>query len=170
MSKAEFSFNARDMFISVSVFVCLFVYFCWRIFALNLHARTTAPASRDLQENDIDVYVFLDLLATTVKKVTLKIREIDSFFIFLFFYFNLVVHCLEVQDSEAVVLMTQIKYGPLWWKTRMGAQLQISCSAVLHFFRMNSKGLKPPPLGVEFPFHFKHHPASFGLKSHPRIL
>ena len=85
MSKAEFSFNARDMFISVSVFclfVCLFVYFCWRIFALNLHARTTAPASRDLQENDIDVYVRLDLLATTVKKVTLKIREIDSFFIF----------------------------------------------------------------------------------------
>ena len=51
--------------------------------------------------------------------------------------------------------MTQIKYGPLWWKTRMGAQLQISCSAVLHFFRMNSKGLKPPPLGIEFPFHFK---------------
>ena len=66
--------------------------------------------------------------------------------------------------------MTQIKYGPLWWKTRMGAQLQISCSAVLHFFRMNSKGLKPPPLGVEFLFHFKHHPASFELKSHPRIL
>ena len=52
----------------------------------------------------------------------------------------------------------------------MGAQLQISCSAVLHFFRMNSKGLKPPPLGVEFLFHFKHHPASFELKSHPRIL
>ena len=52
----------------------------------------------------------------------------------------------------------------------MGAQLQISCSAVLHFFRMNSKGLKPPPLSVEFLFHFKHHPASFELKSHPRIL
>ena len=80
MSKAEFSFNARDKFFSVSVF--LFVCFCWRIFALNLHVRTTAPASRDLQENDIDVYVRLDLLATTVKKVTLKIREIDSFFIF----------------------------------------------------------------------------------------
>ena len=57
--------------------------------------RITAPASRDLQENDIDVYVRLDLLATTVKKVTLKIREIDSFFIFSFFYFNIVVHCLE---------------------------------------------------------------------------
>ena len=45
--------------------------------------RTTAPASRGLQENDIDVYVRLDLL--TVKKVTLKIREMDSFFMFLFF-------------------------------------------------------------------------------------
>ena len=55
--------------------------------------RTTAPASRDLQENDIDVYVRLDLLVTTVKKVTLKIREIDSFL--FFFYFNIVVHCLE---------------------------------------------------------------------------
>ena len=54
--------------------------------------RTTAPASRDLQENDIDVYVRLDLLATNVKKVTIKIREIDSFFMFLFFYFNIVVH------------------------------------------------------------------------------
>ena len=52
--------------------------------------RTTAPASRDLQENDIDVYVPLDLVVTTVKKVTLKIREIDSFI-----YFNIVVHCLE---------------------------------------------------------------------------
>ena len=79
----------------VCFFVCLFVYFCRRIFALNLHARTTAPASRDLQENDIDVYVRLDLLATTVKKVTLKIREMDSFFMFLFFYFNIVVHFLE---------------------------------------------------------------------------
>ena len=48
--------------------------------------RTTAPASRDLQENDIDVYVRLDLLVTTVKKVTLKIREIDSFFIFKFLH------------------------------------------------------------------------------------
>ena len=46
--------------------------------------RTTAPASRDLQEDDIDVYVRLDLLVTTVKKVTLKIREVDSFLIFLF--------------------------------------------------------------------------------------
>ena len=55
--------------------------------------RTTAPASRGLQENDIDVYVRLDLL--TVKKVTLKIREMDSFFMFLFFYFNIVVHFLE---------------------------------------------------------------------------
>ena len=54
--------------------------------------RTTAPASLDLQENYINVYVHLDLLATTVKKVTLKIREIDSFFIFLFFNFNIVVH------------------------------------------------------------------------------
>ena len=77
------------------------------------------------------------------------------------------VHCLEAQDSEAVVLMTQIKYGPLWWKTRMGAQLQISCSAVLHFFRMNSKGLKPPPLGIEFPFHFKTIPPLSGWSLTP---
>ena len=37
--------------------------------------KITAPASRDLQENDIDVYVRLDLLATTVRKVTLKMIE-----------------------------------------------------------------------------------------------
>ena len=42
-----------------------FIYL--RIFALELPARTTAPASRDLQENDIDVYVRLDSLATIVK-------------------------------------------------------------------------------------------------------
>ena len=40
----------------------------------------------------------------------------------------------------------------------------------INFFRMNSKELKPPPISVEFLLHFKHHPASFGLKSHPRIL
>ena len=49
----------------------LFICFCWRLFALKLHARTTAPASRGLQENDIDVYVRLDSPATIVKKVTL---------------------------------------------------------------------------------------------------
>ncbi|XP_022809642.1 uncharacterized protein LOC111346636 [Stylophora pistillata] len=37
-----------------------------RTFALNVHEKTTAPASRDLQENDIDAYVRLDLLATIV--------------------------------------------------------------------------------------------------------
>ena len=55
--------------------------FCRRIFALNLHAGTTAPAGRDLQEYDIDVYVRLDLLVTIVKKVTLKIGEVFVFLI-----------------------------------------------------------------------------------------
>ena len=41
-----------------------------------------APASRDLQENDIDVYVRLDSLATTVRKVTLKMIEINFVFDF----------------------------------------------------------------------------------------
>ena len=48
---------------------------------LKLHARTTAPVSRDLQENDIDVYVRLDLPATIVKKVSLKMIEINFFLI-----------------------------------------------------------------------------------------
>ena len=55
-------------------------FFCWRIFAFKLHARTTAPASRDLQENDIDVYVRLGSLATTAKKVILKMIENNFFF------------------------------------------------------------------------------------------
>ena len=46
---------------------------------LTLHARTTVPVSRDLQENDIDVYVRLDSPATIVKKVTLKMIEINFF-------------------------------------------------------------------------------------------
>ena len=49
-----------------------------------------APASRDLQENDIDVYVRLDSLATTVRKVTLKMIEIN-----FYFYFNTVVYCFR---------------------------------------------------------------------------
>ena len=58
------------------LFVFVFYYF-WRIFALKLHVKITAPASRDLQENDIDVYVRLDSLATTVRKVTLKMIEMN---------------------------------------------------------------------------------------------
>ena len=53
---------------------------------LKLHARTTAPVSRDLQENDIDVYVRLDSPATIVKKVTLKMIEIN-----FFLNFNIIV-------------------------------------------------------------------------------
>ena len=49
---------------------------------LKLHARTTVPVSRDLQENDIDVYVRLDSLATTVRKVTLKMIEMNFAFNF----------------------------------------------------------------------------------------
>ena len=44
--------------------------------------KITAPASRDLQENDIDVYVRLDSLATTVRKVTLKMIEMNFAFNF----------------------------------------------------------------------------------------
>ena len=44
--------------------------------------KITAPASRDLQENDIDVYVRLDSLATTVRKVTLKMIEMNFAFDF----------------------------------------------------------------------------------------
>ena len=40
-----------------------------------------APASRDLQENDIDVYVRLDSLATIVKKVSLKNMIIEKNFV-----------------------------------------------------------------------------------------
>ena len=64
------------------LFVCLFVCFRGRMFALELHARTTVPASRDLLENDIDVYVRPDTPATIVKKVTLKMIEINSVFNF----------------------------------------------------------------------------------------
>ena len=60
----------------------MFVCFRGRIFALKLHARTTVPASRDLQENDIDVYVRPDTPATIVKKVSLKMMEINSVFNF----------------------------------------------------------------------------------------
>ena len=47
---------------------------------LNLHAKTTAPASRDSQENDIDAYVRLGSLATIVKKARLKIIKINFVF------------------------------------------------------------------------------------------
>ena len=76
MSHNEFPFYASDKF-SFCFFYC-----CWRIFALKLHVKTTAPASRDLQENDIDVYVRLDSLATTVRKVTLKMIEMNFAFDF----------------------------------------------------------------------------------------
>ena len=46
-----------------------------------------APAIRDLQENDIDVYVRLDSLATIVKKVSLKNMIIENNFVL---YFNTV--------------------------------------------------------------------------------
>ena len=49
---------------------------------LKLHARTTAPASRDLQENGIDVHVRLDSPATIVKKVTLKMIKLTFVFDF----------------------------------------------------------------------------------------
>ena len=52
------------------------------MFALKLHARTMAPASLDLQENGIDVYVRLDSPATIVKKVTLKKIELNFVFDF----------------------------------------------------------------------------------------
>ena len=74
----NFSLNASDEFFFISVF-WFFVCFCWRTFVRKLHARTTAPVSRDLQENDIDVYVRLDSPATIVKKVTLKMIEINFF-------------------------------------------------------------------------------------------
>ena len=41
-----------------------------------------APASLDLQENGIDVYVHLDSPATIVKKVTLKKIELNFVFDF----------------------------------------------------------------------------------------
>ena len=41
-------------------------------FCVEAPCKTMAPPSRDLQENDIDVYVRLDSLATIVKKVSLK--------------------------------------------------------------------------------------------------
>ena len=41
-----------------------------------------APASLDLQENGIDVYVRLDSPATIVKKVTLKKIELNFVFDF----------------------------------------------------------------------------------------
>ena len=72
--------RAKGELFFLILFVC--VCFCWRIFALKLHARTMAPASRDLQENDIDVYVRLDSPATIVKKVTLKMIEINFVFDF----------------------------------------------------------------------------------------
>ena len=72
----NFSFNVSDKF-SFCFFYC-----CWRIFALKLHVKTTVPASRDLQENDIDVYVRPDTPARIVKKVTLKMIEINSVFNF----------------------------------------------------------------------------------------
>ena len=85
---------------------------------LKLLARTTAPVSRDLQENDIDVYVRLDSPATIVKKVTLKTIEIN-----FFFNFNIIVNFPQrVRDLESVVLMT------LWEEKRMGAQFQFSRS------------------------------------------
>ena len=65
----------------MSFLFVVFFYCFWRIFALKLHVKITAPASRDLQENDIDVYVRLDSLATIVKKVSLKNMIIEKNFV-----------------------------------------------------------------------------------------
>ena len=59
-----------------------------------------APASLDLQENGIDVYVRLDSPATIVKKVTLKKIELNFVFDFNGRFLQ------RVRDLESVVLMT----------------------------------------------------------------
>ena len=63
----NFSFdNSDELFFLISV--CLFLL---KNFCVQAPCKTMAPSSRDLQENDIDVYVRLDSLATIVKKVSL---------------------------------------------------------------------------------------------------
>ena len=62
--------DSRQLFVT-----CFF--FLLRIFAIHHHAKTTALASRDFPKNDTDVYVRLDLLATIVKRVRLKMITIN---------------------------------------------------------------------------------------------
>ena len=79
-----------------------FFFFFGRIFALKLHARTTAPASRDLQENDIDVYVRLDSLATIAKKVSLKMIEMMFFSDFntvVYFFIGSIFRIVCIYDT-----------------------------------------------------------------------
>ena len=75
--KQNFSFDNSDELFSL-ISVCLFLL---KNFCVQAPCKTMAPASRDLQENDIDVYVRLDPLATIVKKVSLKIMIIEKNFV-----------------------------------------------------------------------------------------
>ena len=73
----NFSFdNSDELFFLISVYLFLLKNFC-----VQAPCKTMAPASRDLQENDIDVYVRLDSLATIVKKVSLKNMIIEKNFV-----------------------------------------------------------------------------------------
>ena len=73
----NFSFdNSDELFFLISV--CLFLL---KNSCVQAPCKTMAPASRDLQENDIDVYVRLDSLATIVKKVSLKNMIIKKNFV-----------------------------------------------------------------------------------------
>ena len=79
-----------------------YYYYCRRIFALKLHARTTAPARRDLQENDIDVYVRLDSLVTIAKKVSLKMIEMIFFSDFntvVYFFIDSIFRIVCIYDT-----------------------------------------------------------------------
>ena len=74
----NFSFdNSDELFFNF----CLFFLFLLKNFCVQAPCKTMAPASRDLQENDIDVYVRLDSLATIVKKVSLKNMIIEKNFV-----------------------------------------------------------------------------------------
>ena len=68
----NFSFDSSDE---------LFFLKNFQNFCVQAPCKTMAPASRDLQENDIDVYVRLDSLATIVKKVSLKNMIIENNFV-----------------------------------------------------------------------------------------
>ena len=80
MSIALLSFRNSWVLQGYSFYSCLenarlFICFCWRLFALKLHAKTTPPASRGLEENDIDVYVHLDSPARLWKRWHLRNRN-----------------------------------------------------------------------------------------------
>ena len=68
----NFSFDSSDELFFLKIF---------QNFCVQAPCKTMAPASRDLQENDIDVYVRLDSLATIVKKVSLKNMIIEKNFV-----------------------------------------------------------------------------------------